>query len=142
MGALNLRRRITGSNWMCAAPVKSVLAAPAGDQLQHLFANQDRLSVLKRPGDLLSQTVVVERIETCPSRDGRRVRVRSMTGLGLEAEVDAACIPILRHLGEGLTLKSAMEQAAQVRGALEDGSREWWLGDLRRLVDLGLLSLA
>ncbi len=142
MGALNLRRRATRSNWICAAPVKSTLETPAGDQVQRLFANQDRLSALQGPEELLSQSLNVEPIETSVSRDGRRARVHSMKGLGLEADVDARCLPILRHLREGPSLRSAMEQAAQDRLAVEDGSREVRLADLRRLLDLGLLSLA
>ena len=147
-GAVILRRRSGGENWICANELPSERLKPAGEHILRVFEAQDYLSGLADDRELLDGTFALaphdlleQRVEF---RDGGWVLVEvSATlqdGLGLRAGLDPMTVELLTGLDGIRKLRRVVEEQArrsQVdRNVLETDA----VGLVRSLLGAGFLT--
>ena len=147
-GAVILRRRSGGENWICANELPSERLKPAGEHILRVFEAQDYLSGLADDRELLDGTFALaphdlleQRVEF---RDGGWVLVEvSATlqdGLGLRAGLDPMTVELLTGLDGIRKLRRVVEEQArrsQVdRNVLETDA----VGLVRGLLGAGFLT--
>lgn len=123
-GAVVLRRRAGGTNWVRAYSPGTAPLGPAGDQVAQLFAARDYLERLEAPEALLGERFALDddhRMEqVLRLRDGHfRVEhalLHLERALPVRAEVDAFTAHLLTLLTPTRTLGDAFDEAADAFG--------------------------
>jgi hypothetical protein len=149
-GAIVLRRRSRGTNWMRHEVLPSAEIGPAGDQVVRTFVNYDLLASLPTDDQLLEEVLAVvepQRIEQIwrhkdEGLELESARVRLEWGFGFTVGIDPYTIELLarvdgrrrlRHLFADIARDSQLEEEAVSRAGLPA---------VRRLLELGFLARA
>jgi hypothetical protein len=149
-GAVVLRRRSTGPNWIRLDEIPIDRLEPASEHTVRVFQAQDYLTALPTEGALLNETfelVDTHRLEQeLQCRDGR-FEVQSQTlgltdGLAFRVGIDRSTALLLPHFGGGRRLADVFA-AAGADLDIEDADRQRFaaaaLPVVRRLLELGFL---
>jgi hypothetical protein len=152
IGAVILRRRSTGRNWIVSAETGRPPAGSASAQLLRLFSAQEALAASSSEDDLLGEvfaSVEGQRIEQVIGyRDGGyqvdHATVLLEEDIGLACQVDPITLQVLLRLDGLTTLGQLIDQAADetdvdramlVRASLRVVAALFGLGLLRRVTD-------
>jgi methylase of polypeptide subunit release factors len=149
-GAVILRRRTRGKNWVREESVPTAQIGPAGDQVVRAFVNHDLLASLPGPDQLLDEVLAVvepQRIEqTWRHKDEglelESARVRLEWGLGFAVGVDTYTIELLARFDGRTRLRDLFAQIARDSQIEEDVVGRAGLPAVRRLLELGFLARA
>ena len=149
-GAIVLRRRSRGTNWIRHEVLPDTEIGPAGDQLVRTFVNQDLLASLPTDDQLLEEVLAVvepQRIEQIwKHRDEgmelESARVRLEWGLGFSVGVDAYTIELLARVDGRRRLRVLFAEIARDSQLEEDSVARAGLPAVRRLLELGFLARA
>ncbi len=144
-GAIVLRRRDAGRNWIQADDLLLGVNGNAGAHVERVFAAQDLLRSLARPGDLMEVVLVmapgVRLVERRRSGGAvERARLTVGEGLRLPAPVPAAAIPVILNLDGRRSLGDAAAAAAASTGRPVEQLVKEVLRPIRALVGRGLLA--
>jgi len=149
-GAVVLRRRSNGSNWVRLDEIPIDRLEPASEHTQRVFDTVDYLAAVPSDKALLEERfelVDAHRLEQeLHCRDGR-FEVRSQTlvlteGLAFRAGLDRSTTMLLPHFGDGRRLADVLAAAAaDLEIGIEDreGFTMAALPVVRRLLELGFL---
>lgn len=150
-GAVVLRRRSGGQNWVRANELPSGRLQPAGGHVERVFAAVDYLEGLGDRRALLDARLALvgrHRLERTLVRDGRSWSVQAAVlsleeGLAFQGEVDPMTAELLAQLDGERPLREAIAAAARERGVDEPGDElvAGGLGVVERLLELGFLEL-
>jgi len=148
-GAVVLRRRSGGPNWVRVDPLPAGRLEPASDHIQRVFAAQDHLQNLSDDSALLDtrfrvpDTVRITRVASAAGPVGEPL-LSLAEGLGFQAEIDDNIVLILQRLGAG-RLREALAAAATA-GGISRADRQRFLSAgatlVRRLYGMGFLERA
>jgi methylase of polypeptide subunit release factors len=147
-GAVILRRRSGGENWICANELPSERLQPAGEHILRVFEAQDYLTGLTDDRELLDGTFALAPHDLLEQRaeysDGAwvlaEVSVELQDGLGLRAGLDPLTIELLTGLDGIRKLRRVVEEQArrsQVDGGVLEGDA---ITLVRGLLGAGFLS--
>jgi SAM-dependent methyltransferase len=149
-GAVVLRRREGGANWIREEELSLERLESAGDHTLHLFAAEDYLQAVTDDRDLLDRRFRLadgHRLEHTLVGDGETYVVHSQTlsleeGFGFRVGVDRYTASLLPHFDGERPLGDVIARAA-ARVDLDPGDRERFLPAtlpvVRRLLELGFL---
>jgi hypothetical protein len=152
-GAVTLRRREAGPNWIREDDVALDRLEPAGEHTLRVVAAQDYLTALHDDGELLAgrfSLVPSHRLEQTLTAAGSGFAVESQTlrldeGFCFRAAVDRYTAELLPHFDGETPLGAVLDRAA-ARIDLEDDERARFvpaaLPVVRRLLELGFLEVA
>ncbi|HEV3101609.1 MAG TPA: methyltransferase [Candidatus Dormibacteraeota bacterium] len=143
-GAIVLRRRSGGRNWVRHDELLLGIEGDSGAHVERVFAAQDLLHSLRRAEDLLTAVLaaaptvrIVERRTSAGVVERARLTVGA--GLRLPGPVPAAAIPVLLNLNGRRTLGEAFELAATASGGSAERLIKDCLRPLTELLARGLL---
>ncbi len=147
-GAVVLRRRAGGSNWVRADEIPLDRLEPASEHVLRVFSSQDHLAAVADDRALLAERVALvaaHRVEqTLRSEDGGFVVLHQTLaldeGLAFRAEIDRYTVSLLPRLDGVRPLGEVVEIVARELGIDEAERDEFFLGALpvvRRLLELG-----
>jgi methyltransferase family protein len=152
-GAIVLRRRAGGRNWVREDALPLERLEPAGDHALRVFAAQDFLRELEDERALLDTRLVLvdqHRLEQTLRCDGGAFIVEAQTlslgeGLGFRVGIDRYTTALLPHLDGAKPVRDVLALAA-AGVELEEDERERFvpaaLPVIRRLLELGFLAPA
>jgi hypothetical protein len=143
-GVVVLRRR-DGANWVRSVALPAERLAPAGEQLERMFAAQDELA--RSDGELLdSRYRFVDRVrvtqEAVPSGDRwavSEVVLRLDEGLGFTAGLDEVTSRIVLVLDPSRSFRNTLAAVGQERGIDGDTIESGGVHLLRRMLELGFV---
>lgn len=145
-GAVVLRRRSGGANWVRVDEFPIERLQPAGEHVSTVFHAQDRLEedgdewLLSAPLALDERHVIRSELEI---RDGRLLvdeqTLRLTHGLQFDVGLDPTVISLLPLLDGGASVGSVLERAAGAAGADPERFVRAALPVVRRLFQLGFL---
>jgi methylase of polypeptide subunit release factors len=143
-GVVVLRRR-DGANWVRSVALPAARLAPAGGQLERMFAAQDVLA--RSDGELLdSRYRFVDRVrvtqEAVPSGDRwavSEVVLRLDEGLGFTAGLDEVTSRIVLVLDPSRSFRDTLAAVGQERGIDGDTIESGGVHLLRRMLELGFV---
>jgi methylase of polypeptide subunit release factors len=149
-GAIVLRRRSRGTNWIRHEVLPDTDIGPAGDQLVRTFVNQDLLASLPTDDQLLDEVLAVvepQRIEQIwrhkdEGMELESARVRLEWGLGFSVGIDAYTIELLARVDGRRRLRELFAEIARDSQLEEDSVVRAGLPAVRRLLELGFLARA
>jgi hypothetical protein len=149
-GAIILRRRSRGTNWIRHEVLPHTDIGPAGDQLVRTFVNQDLLASLPTDDQLLEEILAVvepQRIEQIwRHRDEglelENARARLEWGLGFSVGVDAYTIELLARVDGRRRLRELFAEIGRDSQLEEEVVSRAGLPAVRRLLELGFLARA
>jgi hypothetical protein len=126
-GAIILRRRISGPNWVRAEHVPAEVDQDSSDQILRMFAAQDLLSELEQPADLLGRVLTfnprhrLEQQLRCEGGDWGVTRATLILDEGLHfgANIDPPSAQLLAFLDGKRTLSEAALVTAETLGLPE-----------------------
>jgi Methyltransferase small domain len=141
-GAVVLRKRIGVDNWVWAESPPTDELGAAGHHLLRAAANQDLLTRMDGPGDLLDTTLVLaddHRLDRFfHFEDGAgvidRAQLRLDGGFAFELGVDLETVGVLSRLDGRRTLRDALQASGLPEDDLESAT-----GGVRRLLELGFV---
>ena len=146
-GAVTLRRREAGPNWLRLDELPESMTSPAGDHVLRVFASQDYLLSLPEPKAALADafTLVDEQRldQTLRVRDGEfmidRTLLRFERGLPFEGAVDGYALHVLTRCDGTRPLGELLDEVAAGAGLDRDSFVASSLAVVWRLVELGFL---
>ena len=149
-GAIVLRRRSRGSNWIRHEVLPAAEIGPAGDQLVRTFVNQDLLASLPTDDQLLEEVLAVvepQRIEQIwrhkdEGLELESARARLEWGLGFSVGVDVYTIELLARVDGRRRLRELFAEIARDSKMEEEVVSRAGLPAVRRLLELGFLARA
>jgi methylase of polypeptide subunit release factors len=149
-GAIVLRRRSRGTNWIRHEVLPNSEIGPAGDQLVRTFVNQDLLASLPADDQLLEEVLAVvepQRIEQIwrhkdEGMELESARARLEWGLGFSVGIDAYTIELLARVDGRRRLRELFAEIARDSQLEEDSVARAGLPAVRRLLELGFLARA
>jgi SAM-dependent methyltransferase len=147
LGAVILRRRARGPNWIRADVMPNPPPGPCGEQIQAVFAAQDRLRDLATDGALGAEVFRVaddlEVLQILERRDGgyamTRAEVRLTGGFGFRGAVDAHTLELLRKCDGRTRLGRIVEEMTAGSDVAPDVLEVGVTAAVRRLVALGFM---
>jgi methylase of polypeptide subunit release factors len=147
-GAIVLRRRSRGTNWIRHEVLPDTDFGPAGDQLVRTFVNQDLLASLPTDDQLLEEILAVvepQRIEQIwrhkdEGMELESARARLEWGLGFSVGVDAYTIELLARVDGRRRLRDLFAEIARDSQLEEEVVSRAGLPAVRRLLELGFLA--
>jgi methylase of polypeptide subunit release factors len=149
-GAIVLRRRSSGANWVREDALSLERLESAGEQTLRIFAAQDFLEGLPRESELLrTRFTLADALrldQTATSgQDGLSVETRTLRldeGFGFSAGIDSYTAAVLPHFDGESELADVLARAS-TGVELDDAEREGFataaLPVVRRLLELGFL---
>jgi len=149
-GAIVLRRRSRGTNWMRHEVIPGPEIGPAGDQVVRTFVNQDLLASLPTDDQLLDEVLAVvepQRIEQVwrhkdEGLELESARVRLEWGFGFSVGVDTYTIELLARVDGRRRLRDLFGEIARESQLDEEVVSRAGLPAVRRLLELGFLARA
>ena len=149
-GAIVLRRRSRGTNWVRHEVIPDTEVGPAGDQIVRTFVNHDLLASLPTEDQLLDEVLAVvepQRIEQIwrhkdEGMELESARVRLEWGFGFSVGVDAYTIELLARVDGRRRLRDLFADIARDSQLDEDSVARAGLPAVRRLLELGFLARA
>jgi hypothetical protein len=149
-GALVLRRRSRGSNWVRHEVMPTSRIGPAGDQVVRAFVNHDLLVSTPDQDELLEEVLAIvepQRIEeTWRHQDEglelESARARLEWGFGFSVGVDRYTIELLARVDGRRRLRELFAEIATDSQLEEDVVARAGLPAVRRLLELGFLARA
>jgi methylase of polypeptide subunit release factors len=149
-GAIVLRRRSRGRNWVRREVIPETMTGPAGDQIVRTFVNHDLLASLPADDQLLDEVLAVvepQRIEQVwrhkdEGLELESARARLEWGLGFSVGVDAYTIELLARVDGRRRLRDLFAEIARDSQLEEDSVARAGLPAVRRLLELGFLARA
>ena len=149
-GAVVLRRRSRGRNWVRHEVLPGPEIGPAGDQVVRTFVNHDLLASLPTDDQLLDEVLAVvepQRIEQVWRHEDEGMelesaRVRLEWGFGFTVTVDAYTIELLARVDGRRRLRDLFAEIARDSQLEEDSVARAGLPAVRRLLELGFLARA
>jgi hypothetical protein len=146
-GAVILRRRAGGRNWVRADDVLASPIGPSSDLILRVFENQDYLEALPKEDALLSRAfrlVERHRVEQIVRlRDGRYEVESTLLvledGLEFRGPVDGPVVDVLAACDGRRPLHELVDEAAGEHGLSPARAREELVPVVRRLLELGVL---
>ena len=149
-GAIVLRRRSRGTNWIRHEVLPSTDIGSAGDQLVRTFVNQDLLASLPADDQLLEEILAVvepQRIEQIwrhkdEGLELESARVRLEWGLGFSVGIDQYTIELLARVDGRRRLRELFAEVARDSQLEEEVVARAGLPAVRRLLELGFLARA
>jgi len=149
-GAIVLRRRSRGTNWIRHEVLPDTEIGPAGDQLVRIFVNQDLLASLPTDDQLLEEVLAVvepQRVEQIwrhkdEGLELESARARLEWGLGFSVGIDAYTIELLARVDGRRRLRELFAEIARDSQMEEEVVSRAGLPAVRRLLELGFLARA
>jgi methylase of polypeptide subunit release factors len=149
-GAVILRRRAGGRNWVRADDVLASPVGPSSDLILRVFENQDYLEALPEEDALLSGTfrlVERHRVEQVVRLRSGRYEVETTLlvledGLEFRGPVDGVVVDVLAGCNGRRPLQELVDEAARGHDLSPAGAREELVPVVRRLLELGILDRA
>jgi methylase of polypeptide subunit release factors len=148
-GAVVLRKRSGGNNWVRIDPLPAGRLEPASNHIQRVFAAQDHLAALADDGALLDErfavpeTVRITRVASVAGPVGDP-QLALAEGLGFSAEIDDNIVLVLQRL-RGNRLRDALSAAATA-GGITSADRQRFVSAgatlARRLYGMGFIERA
>lgn len=146
-GAIVLRRRSDGPNWVRADELPPGKMTPCGDHIARIFENQDYLFGLKDDAELLEEAFSVfeqHSIEqTLEKVEGeytvKDIMLRLEHGIRFQGRIDGNSFLLLTRCDGRRTLAQLVFEMAQVKGLDRDELTRNTLPVFRRLLELGFL---
>lgn len=147
MGAVVLRRRARGPNWIRADVMPGPPRGPCGGQIQGVFAAQDRLGDLATDRALLGEVFRVAEdhdvLQVLERRDGGYAMtsavVRLTGGFGFRGAVDTHTLELLRRCDGRRQLGDIVLEMTAGSGVAPDVLEAGVMAAVRRLVALGFM---
>lgn len=147
MGAIILRRRAAGPNWVRFDDMPDKVAEPCGEQIERIFRSEDRLQGFGDDARLLDRAFAAaedHRVrQTLAPRGSEYVveqaEVELRGGLAFRGTVDAYGLYLLRRCDGRRPLREVVAELARMGGADPDELAAAVTGVVRRLVSLGFL---
>ena len=146
-GAVTLRRRDAGPNWLRLDELPESMTSPAGDHVLRVFDAQDYLLSLQEPEAALADAFTMaddQRLDqTLRVRDGEltieRTLLRLEQGLPFEGALDGYALHVLAGCDGGRPLGELLDAVAAGAGLDRDSFVASSLAVVRRLLELGFL---
>lgn len=146
-GAVTLRRRETGPNWLQLDELPESMTGPAGEHVRRVFAAHDYLASLPAPEAALGHAFALaddQRLDqTLRVRDGEfvieRTLLRLEQGLPFEGIVDGYALHVLSRCDGTRPLGELLDEVAAAAGLDRDSFVASSLAVVRRLLELGFL---
>jgi hypothetical protein len=147
MGAIILRRRTLGSNWVRADDLPDDPTDACDAQIRRVFEGQDRLRDLESDEALLAEAFRVSedhRVhEILVPRDGGYTvasrELRLAGGLGFRGGADGHTLELLRRCDGRTSLREIVEEIAAAGAVAPDVLAAGVKGAVRRLVAMGFM---
>lgn len=144
-GAIVLRRRAGGGNWVQATELPRGRIAQASAALERMFAGQDFLAAHAADDALLDARLRVAADVTLEQRLGqedgrwalREAELRLEGGLGFVAGLDESAARVVAGLDPARPLRASLEEAADALGAARADFVPAGAALLRRMLALG-----
>ena len=144
-GAIVLRKRSTGSNWLRSTELPRGRFGPASDALERMFAAQDMLEDVPDDEALLARCVRIADDVTLAQElrredDGwalRTAELRLEGGLGFTAGLDPSAARVVSGLDGGRPLRATLEEAADAVGVERAEFLPAGAALVRRMLELG-----
>jgi len=146
-GAVVLRRRAGGSNWVRVDELPGERLRPAGAHIVRIFAAQDFLVGLADDRELLGERLALAESDLLEQRVVFRDRewvVDEITlslqeGVGFRATLDSPTAGLLAGLDGRRTLAEVADELARVQGASRESIEQAVLPIARRMLEAGFL---
>jgi SAM-dependent methyltransferase len=138
LGAVILRRRSSGINWVCAAGVTRSLETPAGEQLSQLFAAQDYLADLANNEAFHDEVLTPVNVDIQFTEEGSAQAV-STSGLFFQASIQPHTAQVIRHLDGKSSLCDAIQNTGWKLGDAPDPDKAL-LDEIQTMLGLGMLA--
>ena len=140
-GTLTLRRRTSNSNWRCSILVNKTASEPLGEQILHLFENQDYLNNFNNQDGLLEQKIRPWYIKMEPLNSGYYL-VYSCTGYIVQIRIRPETAFVIAALDGRKKLKDAIQKTAKEQHLAASSFQDRVINEIYQLVNIGMITPA